>query len=275
MLLQLDNVGKRYGQRQVLRGIDLTIPRGQATGVVGANGSGKSTLSRILAGVSRPSGGTITGRPIRGYVPERFPARQRMSARAYLCHMGRVRGLSTARALARADELLGRFALDGGPGSPLRELSKGNVRKVGLAQALLVVPELLVLDEPWAGLDVRARTTLDEVIGELVADGCAVVFTGHRAEFVPWPSTRHYRLADGVLQGADSTQVPAVHIVLRSTDDAERLDWAEQAGVLGVITENGRVNLTATVSHREALLLGAIQRGWSVLAVSSIDGASR
>jgi ABC-type multidrug transport system ATPase subunit len=259
----------------VLRGIDLTITPGQATGIVGANGSGKSTLARILAGLSRPSRGTITGRPTRGYVPERFPAQQRMSARAYLCHMGRIRGMSTARARARADELLDRFALAGGPDSPLRELSKGNAQKVGLAQALLTVPELLVLDEPWSGLDGHARTTLGEVMRELVAEGRCVVFTSHRAEAVPSPSTRHFRLADGVLEDIDSTRVTTVHIVLRSTDHAERLDWAEQAGVLAAIAEDGRVDITAAVSQREGLLLSAIRRGWSVLTVSSDQGSSR
>ncbi|WP_246868950.1 ABC transporter ATP-binding protein [Saccharopolyspora sp. ASAGF58] len=200
---ELSGVTKHHGARSVLRGVDLAVQDGESVGILGSNGSGKSTLLRILAGVSRPSGGTVTGRPRTGYVPDRFPARQRMSARAYLRHLGRIGGLSTAEASARADRWLERFALAGGPGTPLRELSKGNAQKVGLAQALLCEPELLVLDEPWSGLDPDAHTVLTEVIREVSAAGAVVVFTDHRPEVVHALATRSHRLADGRLELLD------------------------------------------------------------------------
>ena len=190
---------KRHGRHAVLHGVDLAVHPGEVVGVLGSNGSGKSTLLRILAGVSRPSGGAVRTVPRVGYVPDRFPARQRMSARAYLRHLGRISGLTSSDADERAARWLARFALAGGPDAPLRELSKGNAQKVALAQALLTEPELLVLDEPWSGLDVETRPVLTEVIAEVAADGAAVVFTDHRPELVRTAATRSYRLTGGQL----------------------------------------------------------------------------
>jgi ABC-type multidrug transport system ATPase subunit len=153
-LLRLKAVSKRYFHgRWVLQDVDLEIPAGEVAAIAGANGSGKSTLLRLLVGLSRPTRGTVTGQPeVIGYVPDRFPSNERLSAMEYLTHLGRIRGLSTSVAAARGDQLLDRLALAGGKHSPLRTLSKGNAQKVALAQALLVAPQLLVLDEPWSGI---------------------------------------------------------------------------------------------------------------------------
>ena len=147
-----------------------------------------------------------------------------MSARAYLRHMGRIRGMTAKAAKVKADELLERFALAGGRDTALRELSKGNAQKVGLAQALLTTPQVLVLDEPWSGLDVWAREVLTEVIAEVLADGCAVVFTDHRPDFVSMLATRPYRLDDGTLvplEPADDDM--RAKVVLRGGSE---VDWS-------------------------------------------------
>jgi ABC-type branched-subunit amino acid transport system ATPase component len=103
-LIRLDGVGKRYGRAApVLDRVDLEVERGLVIGVLGPNGSGKVTLMRILAGLSRESSGAVTGRPRAGYLPDRFPAAQRMTARAYLRHMGSIHGLPN---LSEVDALL-------------------------------------------------------------------------------------------------------------------------------------------------------------------------
>ncbi|QUH05583.1 ABC transporter ATP-binding protein [Saccharopolyspora erythraea] len=263
-LLRLHGVTKRYGSGvQVLRGVDLVLEPGQVTGILGANGSGKSTLLRILAGLSRPSSGRITGHPTTSYVPDRFPARQRMSARAYLCHMGRVRGLRTAEVRARAEHWLVRFDLAGGPATPLRELSKGNAQKVGLAQALLERPDLLVLDEPWSGLDLAAREVLAEVIGEVRAEGTAVVFTDHRPAFARTPATSTHRLVGGRLVAVAGAE-PTARVLLSG---GRPVDWKAQTGVVEHHGDDQEVTLTVRVSEREAVLTTAIRAGSSVLSV--------
>jgi ABC-2 type transport system ATP-binding protein len=189
--LILRNVSKQYGRgRAVLSGVDLTLPPGESVAVLGPNGSGKSTLLRIIAGVTRPSGGTIADVPaVIGYVPDRFPASDALSSLAYLTHIGRIRGLRTpARALALLDQL----ALAGGIRTPIRALSKGNAQKVALAQALLVPPDLLVLDEPWSGLDTAAHQVLAALLRDVLADGGTVVYTDHSRG---GPATLTYTIA--------------------------------------------------------------------------------
>ncbi|KAA5836426.1 ABC transporter ATP-binding protein [Saccharopolyspora hirsuta] len=264
---ELVGVVKEYGSRPVLRGVDLAVAAGEVVGVLGTNGSGKSTLLRILAGISRPSSGTTSGRPRTGYVPDRFPARQRMSALAYLCHLGRISGLPAAEARRRAGAWLERFALAGGPDTPLRDLSKGNAQKVGLVQALLPEPDLLVLDEPWSGLDAATRAVLTEVVGEAAAAGTAVVFTDHRPDFVQSTATRSHRLVDGRLQLLDA-EVSTCRILLRGGEDA---DWAGRPGVVAA-RRDGDVELEVAVAERESLLLEAIRRGCAVIAVDSRAG---
>ncbi|GAA4611134.1 ABC transporter ATP-binding protein [Saccharopolyspora hordei] len=261
---ELVEVVKHYRARPVLRGVDLAVAAGEVVGVLGTNGSGKSTLLRVVAGLSRPSGGRTSGRPRTGYLPDRFPARQRMTALSYLTHLGRISGLSTAEARRRAGAWLERFALAGGPGTPLRDLSKGNAQKVGLAQALLAEPELLVLDEPWSGLDPGAREVLTEVVAEVAAAGTAVVFTDHRPEFVRSVADRSHQLVGGRLQPLGA-EVPTCRVLLRGGDD---VDWAAQPGVVAV-RQDGDVELEVAVAEREALLLDAIRRGCAVIAVDT------
>jgi ABC-type multidrug transport system ATPase subunit len=119
-IVQLEQIAFRYRRRApwVLRDVTLTVPRGRVIEVNGANGAGKSTLLRLLAGVVPPVRGRVSGRPARvGYAPERFPAAQPFTARAYLDHMARVRGVPASRAADWAEHL-GFTGLDSADGRP-------------------------------------------------------------------------------------------------------------------------------------------------------------
>jgi ABC-type Mn2+/Zn2+ transport system ATPase subunit len=305
----LRGIGKRYpGSPPVLAGVDLAIRPGEVVTVGGGNGSGKSTLLRIVVGLTAPTSGTVSGRPRQvGYVPERFPGHQRMPARSYLVHMGRVRGLGTRGAQARAAALLDRLGLVGGAGSPLRNLSKGNAQKVAVAQALMVPPELAVLDEPWSGLDKAAHETLAALIDELAADGCAVVFTDHRATETPVRVDRTYRLERGRLtethRSPSPGRGPSPHrdsphrldspphrdspphpdtphgrelppprtsppaLVVLAGDGTE-WEWRRLPGVRAVTgTEPGVVSIRVDGARCDALLAAALRAGWSVRRV--------
>lgn len=271
--LRLKAVSKHYREgRQVLIDIDMEVSSGDVVAVTGSNGSGKSTLLRILAGLSRPTSGVLTGRPDAvGYVPDRFPPNERLSASSYLRHMGRIRGLSTRQATARSQELLRRLALVGGSKTPVRALSKGNAQKVALAQALLVPPELLVLDEPWSGLDASAHGVLAELIGELADGGGAVVFTDHRESVAQVAASKVYEIASGKLVRreaapfAEETEVSQVS--LRLPGDGRGLsdvDWSAVDGVLEVLRQQEQIIVRVTSSRCDHLLLTALQSGWSV-----------
>ena len=179
--MRLEAVGKRYGPRQpwIVRDVSLDAGSGRLIRLEGRNGSGKSTLLRVVAGVSRPSTGTVTGRPRTGYVPERFPGSLPFTGREYLLHMARVHRLRGASAARAVDGWLERLGADAYAGQPLRSLSKGMCQKIALTQALLPSPGLLVLDEAWTGLDQAAREALDAAALERVADGATVMFVDH------------------------------------------------------------------------------------------------
>ncbi|RZQ64973.1 ABC transporter ATP-binding protein [Amycolatopsis suaedae] len=256
MPARLAGVGKRYGGGgPVLTGVDLEVGTGEVVGIVGRNGSGKSTLLRILAGLSRPSAGTATRSGRVGYLPDRFPGASRMSARAYLKHMARISCVDD-----RAAELLERLELAGGPDTPIGRLSKGNAQKVGLAQALLGDPELLVLDEPWSGLDTVSHGVLGEIIAETRDRGASVVFTDHRPDLAHRQASRVLELSGGSLRPAHGHRRR-----IRLTGGTG--DWAAEPGVHVENAENGHVDLSVDADRSDAVLLTALRRGWSVREV--------
>lgn len=179
--MRLDGVSKRYaiGQPWVLRDVSLEVRPGTLVRFEGRNGSGKSTLLRLIAGILAPTSGAVRGRPVTGYVPERFPASLPFSGRDYLAHLGRMHGLARRELAGRIDACLGRLGGSEIADVPLRQASKGMCQKVAVAQALLPGRGLLVLDEAWTGLDEPARAALDDIVAERVAGGGSVVFVDH------------------------------------------------------------------------------------------------
>ncbi|MCC3651209.1 ABC transporter ATP-binding protein [Streptomyces sp. S07_1.15] len=276
-MLRCEAVGKRYGRGGwVLSEVDLRVSAGDVLAVVGGNGSGKSTLLRILAGLSRPTSGTVSGRPPNiGYVPDRFTAHDRISALSYLTHMGRIRGLPASAARARGGHLLERLSLVGGRDASLRTLSKGNAQKVALAQALLVRPGLLVLDEPWSGLDASAHGVLAELIGEVAAQGGAVVFTDHHEAILKAHAGGVYAISDGRVTWRGGRQARSrtspVELVLTAPPTGVmpvEVNWPALPGVAGTARRGDAVVLRVAREHSDAVLLTALRHGWSVAGLA-------
>jgi ABC-type multidrug transport system ATPase subunit len=218
--VQLEQVAFRYRRRSpwVLRDVTLTVPRGRVVEVCGANGTGKTTLLRVIAGVARPVRGRVSGRPANvGYAPERFPAAQPFTADAYLAHMARMRGVPRDR----AGEWAGRFGFQGLLGTRLPELSKGSAHKAGLVQALLAAPDLLVLDEPFAGLDGATRAALPALLAELASGGTSVVVSDHQGDLRELPGIVRWHMSD---QTVTTEDVPAEHAVVEVTVPADEAD---------------------------------------------------
>ena len=275
---RVEAMSKRYGfGRWVLRDVSLEVSAGEVAAVVGGNGSGKSTLLRMLVGLSRPTSGTVSGRPKSvGYVPDRFPPNERLSAMAYLGHMGRIRGLSTRDAESKAARLLDRLELVGGVDTPLRTLSKGNAQKVALAQALLIQPNLLVLDEPWSGLDASAHGVLAEIIGEVAGAGGAVVFTDHREQVTRTHASRIYGISEGRVAASETAEIGAtVEIVLAKRANAVETEWSAIDGVLTAAENGENVIIRVTQADSDALLMAALNQGWSVKSVAPQRGEVR
>jgi ABC-type multidrug transport system ATPase subunit len=287
-VLQLRDVGKSYGRHVVLRSVDLTVEPGTVLGVVGGNGSGKSTLLRIIAGLSRPSAGRVIGNPSVGYLPDRFPAAQRLSGRSYLRHLAAIHGLTDP---AHVDRLIDRLDLVGGPDTPMRDLSKGNAQKLGLAQVVLGDPELVVFDEPWSGLDAAAHQLLADLIAETRTAGRTVVFADHRRAAVEQIADRVVEAVDGELRDLDRTrstrpETPPPRAPLADAPPAGApppgtiriahagADPAELATIAGVLrvraaVDDGAPNLVLAVdpARSDEVLAVALGRGCSVRGV--------
>lgn len=278
-VVRVDAVSKRYGRgRWVLQDVNLEVSGGEIVVVTGGNGSGKSTLLRLLVGLSAPTCGIVSGRPaVIGYVPDRFPPNERLSAITYLTHMGRIRGLNTRSAAQRAEQLMDRLALVGERNSPLRTLSKGNVQKVALAQALLVPPQLLVLDEPWSGLDASAHGALAEILAEVAGAGGSVVLTDHRESIIQECASCSYSLIAGRVARRGTEQ--AIEVVLSwsgAENRSRETNWNAMDGVLGITEQAGTITIRVLRTQSDALLRAALQHGWSVHRVwQSEESAAR
>ncbi|MFI6480185.1 ATP-binding cassette domain-containing protein [Nonomuraea sp. NPDC050663] len=210
--MQLSNVSFSYRRRgpSVLRDVGVRLAPGDVIEVVGANGAGKSTLLRLLAGITRPTGGTILDRPsVVGFAPDRFPADQPFTVAGYLTHLARVRGTASWKPWCA------RLGLDPLLSVRLGELSKGSAHKVGLVQALMCAPGLLILDEPFAGLDVTTRDALPAIIAEVRARSGIVVASDHQGGLQDVPSVRRWSVVDGRVK--EGSAEPA----MRGSGDAD------------------------------------------------------
>lgn len=254
--MKLDGVRKRFSRRGrwVLDGVDLSLPRGACTVVAAANGAGKSTLLRIAAGASVPTAGWVHGRPRTvAYVPERAPVRLRMTTRQYLAHMGRLQAIPAGQVRARATELYERLALRPGPDVPISALSKGNSQKVALIQAFLKPVELLVVDEPYTGLDALASASVRELLAEAAGAGAAVLVSGHEragGDFV---------LRDGQLSPVTAGPERIMRVVLAGGSEP-----GELAGHALSLTGD-RDRLVVRTADADRLLMHALAVGWSLV----------
>jgi ABC-2 type transport system ATP-binding protein len=219
--VRFDQIWFRYARRApwTLSAVDAAVQPGQTVVVLGRNGAGKSTLLQLAAGVLEPTRGSIQDRPrIIGWVPERFPADQPFTAGQYLARMAAVRGL---RGTAEVQRWVERLLLTEHVDTRLADLSKGTAQKVGLAQALLVRPGLLVLDEPWEGLDAVARTLIPEIVAEVTAAGGAVLVSDHRGEIAGLTDAVRWTVADGVVrpeQGSAPADEVVVEVAVRRAE---------------------------------------------------------
>jgi ABC-2 type transport system ATP-binding protein len=200
----IEDVWVRYRRSGpwVLQGVHASVAAGEIVVVSGGNGAGKSTLLRLAAGLLAPSRGRVVDRPATvGWAPERFPAGQPFTVLDYLTALGRIRlGSGSTAVVGRAvDSWIERLGLTAFRDVKLPELSKGTAQKVGLAQALLIMPQLLILDEPWEGLDAAARDLVPEIVVEVAAAGGAVLVSDHRGETARLPGAGRWLVADGRL----------------------------------------------------------------------------
>ena len=192
MKLEVNNITKSFGETNVLKGISFSVESGKALGLLGRNGAGKTTTIRILMDVFHADSGEITldDKPFEprkvqiGYLPEErglYPKRKVLEQMIYLAML---RGVSRKTASANAKRWLERLEVSQYQDRLLETLSKGNQQKVQLASTLVCDPEIVILDEPFSGLDPVNSQILQEVVQELIRDGKIVIFSSHQMSYV-------------------------------------------------------------------------------------------
>ena len=213
-MIQISHISKSFGAQRVLDDVSLDIPAGQVVGLLGPNGAGKSTLMKILIGLWRADEGTVSVPERIGYLPENNPLYEEMYVSEYLQFMANLsakrsvsdNGLSSVRETVSA--LIERVGLTPERHKHIRELSKGYRQRVGLAQALLGNPELLILDEPTTGLDpnqlVEIRTLIRSLTSNTPKDGLSaqrsVILSTHIMQEVREMCDRVIILDHGVIK---------------------------------------------------------------------------
>lgn len=192
-VLEIDHVSKRYGEVVALEQMTFDVGAGELFGFVGSNGAGKTTTMRITLGVLAADSGQVRWRkaPVDldtrrrfGYMPEQRGLYPKMKVTEQLVYIARLHGLSKADARAAAERWTNRLGIAARRGDPLEKLSLGNQQRVQLAAALVHDPDVLVLDEPFSGLDPVAVDVMSAVLGEKAASGVPVIFSSHQLDLV-------------------------------------------------------------------------------------------
>ena len=192
-MLEISGITKRYGERTVLDNVSFTVARGRLTGFVGGNGAGKTTTMRITLGLLAKDAGSVhlDGAELTsdrrrgfGYMPEERGLYPKMKVLEQITYLARLHGFDKREASVKATEILGQLGLEERLNDAIESLSLGNQQRAQIAAAIVHDPDVLILDEPFSGLDPMAVETVVSVLQERASRGAAVLFSSHQLDVV-------------------------------------------------------------------------------------------
>lgn len=260
MILSINNVTKSFGEKQVLNGISFSAESGKAIGILGRNGAGKTTLIRIIMDVFGADSGTVflNGKPIReqnikiGYLPEERGLYPKNKIMEQLIYFASLQGIDKKTATNTADALFKRLEIEEYKNHRLDTLSKGNQQKVQLIATLITNPDIVILDEPFSGLDPVNASLLKDIVKDLIANGKLVLFSSHQMNYIEEFCNEILILNGGkiVLNGAikDIKRSYARNIIEIATDTpeviAEYLESSNFDFIKRVTTDIDKVTIT-------------------------------
>ena len=272
-MLQVADLTRRFGEAVAVDAVSFEVPDGQLVGFVGGNGAGKTTTMRMIMGVLAPSAGhvrwderEITDQDRRefGYMPEERGLYPKQPVIDQLVYLAQLHGVSRSDARSRASELLTRFDLGDRAKDKLETLSLGNQQRVQVMAAVITRPKMLVLDEPFSGLDPTAVDDMVALLREFTATGVPVLFSSHQLDLVERLCDRIVILSRGRLVAGGAAEElrrsgPVRHRLVTGTDAGwvRDLDWLRTVDVAG----NTAIVQLAAPSDTDRLLAEAMRRG--------------
>jgi ABC-2 type transport system ATP-binding protein len=278
--IEIRNVHKRYGNLHVLRGINLTVPRGEAFGLLGPNGAGKSTLTHTVLGLLIPDEGTIKvfgqteierlSRHV-GYLPERPRYHTQFTGREYLALLGKLSDLRGAQLYQRVEAVLDLVGILDAADRRIGTYSKGMLQRLGVAQAVLHDPQLLIVDEPGSGLDPGGQHDMTELLQRIRQAGHTIFICTHQLTEVARLCDRVGVLTNGRLDhvsALDDLRAQGHSVTIRVQDLP-----AETADVLGALsphircTRNEIVIFPVTMQLQAQALRTLLDDGVAVISV--------
>ncbi len=278
--IEIRNVHKRYSTLQVLRGIDLTVARGEAFGLLGPNGAGKSTLTHTILGLLMPDEGTVKvfGKsdieqlsPRIGYLPERPRYHTQFAGREYLAILGRLSDLGGTKLHQRVEAVLDLVGIHDAADRRIGTYSKGMLQRLGVAQAILHEPDLLIVDEPASGLDPGGQRDMAELLRRIQEAGHTIFLCTHQLTEVTRLCDRVGVLANGRLDrvvGVAELRAQGHSVTIRVPDLP-----AETAALLGSLSPSIRCTRTEIVIFpmteelQARVLRGLLDDGVTISAV--------
>ena len=280
-MIRVTSLTKDYGTLRALDHLDLHVDDGEIVGFVGANGAGKSTTMRIIMGSLISDEGEVLWikdgqqvpmdayhRRLVGYMPEERGLYPKMKVADQLTYLARLHGLSRHEATSAANGWMERLAVEQRAGDEVQKLSLGNQQRVQLAAALVSDPELLVLDEPFSGLDPVAVDVMSEVLRERAQAGVGTLFSSHQLDVVERLCDRVVIIrsgrlvADGTVPELQATETPRWRVVVEPPLDAAPLETDSLSTLTAPdvqLDDQGRLVITAAGAD-EQVLLSTVQR---------------
>ena len=256
-VLTLSNITKSYGNKEILRGIDLTVSSGEIIGYIGPNGTGKSTTIKIILGMIADYGGEVKlfGRDIKesgleykrriGYVPEIADVYDNLTGSEYLTFIGQMYGLTQEEAATKSKTLMELFGVGEAYHSRISSYSKGMRQKLLIISSLLHNPDILFLDEPINGLDANSVMIFKEILAQLAAQGKTIFYSSHLMDVVEKISSRIVLInegrivADGTFEQLQATSegssLEGIFNQLTGFDSYEEIGEQFVAAVRGVV----------------------------------------
>jgi ABC-2 type transport system ATP-binding protein len=262
--LELRGISKRYGDFQAVKPLDLVVPRGATYGLLGPNGAGKTTTIRMILRILEPDAGTITilgerlsqrGLDRIGYLPEERGVYKRMRVRNLLAFFAELKGIRRRDALPRIETWLERLDLSAWSNARVQELSKGMQQKIQFIGTMLHDPEIVILDEPFSGLDPINQQVLREIIVDLKRQGRTIMFSTHIIESAE-------RICDHVCiiaRGAKIADGPIPDV--KRAHGGESIAIRAEAGVAQVRDRIGRLPYVTHTRERGAELEVSLREG--------------